>query len=559
MSVYRRVRWISMLATIGMLFSACGGETPAQVATTAPTVSVAATTAPASSPTVEATATQAATATLAATATSAVPLGDEQRNEAGGYSFRVPDGWAASELGVATVIQQESNQDVEAPTFILEGGVGEGLIITTTEDFKTSDDLLDKVLSDIGDNGRPGDEANPRTDISIAGVDGRTTSLQFVSNDQPLLGRAAATMVSPEQRFLFVGAAKVAEWSDVAGIFDAILGSVDFFEPVPEPTPTPEPTEAPVGPGGSRSAPLALGTGVRFTTWAVTVTNVLRGEEAAQAIEAANEFNSDPPEGFQYILATVQVGNISTESTSEEVGYGVYLHATGSDAVDYSLSGLALATPLQGELFPGGQIEGQVGFAVPADITDLMIQVEETTSTDDKAQYFIAVDPDASVVPAAEYTSEPKSSDVGADMQNPAALGDTIRTDGWEATIIEYKRGTAAADFVKEKNEFADAADAGREYVLVQVRVRNLNAGGPDEASLADSSYLKIVGERNEVYDATFVSIEPRLNGQLFPGGQLQGWAVLQVEEGEKDLKVIFEPLFSFDEATRRYIALPNE
>lgn len=114
------------------------------------------------------------------------------------------------------------------------------------------------------------------------------------------------------------------------------------------PTATPEPVE----PGTSRSAPLPLSTELRFKDWAVVITDVARGAAAAEAIAGANQFNDPPPEGWQYLLATLRMTNISTEQEAQSVLFGIDLRVTGDRNVLYSQASGSYRNPWRANCSP---------------------------------------------------------------------------------------------------------------------------------------------------------------------------------------------------------------
>ena len=75
----------------------------------------------------------------------------------------------------------------------------------------------------------------------------------------------------------------------------------------PKPTKTSKPTPIPPTPtpervGMSRSNPYPSSQVVHAPNWDVQVLEVVRGDEAWKALQAANQFNEPAPEGMEYIL-----------------------------------------------------------------------------------------------------------------------------------------------------------------------------------------------------------------------------------------------------------------
>ena len=68
---------------------------------------------------------------------------------------------------------------------------------------------------------------------------------------------------------------------------------------------------------------------------------------------------------------------------------------------------------------------------------------------------------------------------------------------------------------------------------------------------------FKTTGSANVVYDnPSVVDPEPAFDATLYPGGEAEGWVVWQVAQGETSIMAIFEPLFSFTNDDKRFIAL---
>lgn len=318
------------------------------------------------------------------------------------------------------------------------------------------------------------------------------------------------------------------------------------------PTATPEPAE----PGTSRSAPLPLGTELRFKDWAVSVTGVSRGDEATQAIAGANQFNDPAPEGWQYLLASLKLTNISTEQEAKSVLFGVDLRVTGDRNVLYSRASVVVPQDLEGELFPEGSAEGQIAFLVPADEGNLMFFVAESLSFDLDARRFVAIDEGASIT-ADPALAEIAPAEDGSRRAAPAPLGATVVSEAWEVTVLEVLRGADAAQRITEANQFNDPAPEGQEYIVARIRARYLGGDDPDTAANIDQNALKVTGAANVIYDRpSVVAPEPTLDAYLFPGGQVEGWVVVQAPAGEAGLTLVYEPIFEFGDDNVRFLGL---
>jgi hypothetical protein len=324
----------------------------------------------------------------------------------------------------------------------------------------------------------------------------------------------------------------------------------------PAPTDAPEPTAEPAAAGTSRRAPLALGTEVMLKNWSVLISDVVRGEEAAAAIEKANEFNDPPAEGWIYLLATVKITNISTEQKAQDPSFGVDIRVTGERNVLYGRTSLVVPKEIKGDLLPKGSAEGQLAFTAPADEKNLIFRVGELLSFDEDDNRYVAIDAGASVAPAADLLAMTETK-VGIAREAPGKLNEPVTSPVYQVTVLEVVRGEDAAAKIKEANQFNDPAPEGQEFLLLRVHVRALAGDGPDKTVNIDSNWFKVTGEKNVVYDRpSTVPPEPSLDATLYPGGEAEGWVVVSAATGEKGLSTIIQPLLSFTDDNTRYVAL---
>lgn len=326
--------------------------------------------------------------------------------------------------------------------------------------------------------------------------------------------------------------------------------------PAPTPTPVPTATPKPVEAGTSRSNPLPLGKEFRGETWSITLSDVIRGQDAVQAIANANQFNEPPKPGFEYLIANIMLKNVSDKQDAQSVDFGVDLRVTGDKNVVYSRASVVPPKQLEGELFAGGAAEGQIVFEVPIDEKNLMFIVDEMMSFDSDARRFLAIDQDAWIVPDPSLR-EIKPTELGSRRDNPAKIGDILIAGPWEFQVVEAVRGDKAAELAKNANMFNEPAPEGQEYIAVKLKARYLGNDEPDRRDNIDGSYLKITGENNVVYESPMiVAPEPALDAYLYAGGETEGWRVLSASKGEKGLMVIFEPPLSFSSDDTRYVSL---
>ena len=107
----------------------------------------------------------------------------------------------------------------------------------------------------------------------------------------------------------------------------------------------------------------------------------------------------------------------------------------------------------------------------------------------------------------------------------------------------------------QEANEFNDPPVEGMEYIAVRVYAQYI--GTKDSPAQIDGSYFKTTGSASVLYDLpSVVDPEPAFDATLFPGGEVEGWVILQAAQEETDVIAVFEPLFSFSSANKRFLSL---
>lgn len=328
--------------------------------------------------------------------------------------------------------------------------------------------------------------------------------------------------------------------------------------PTPEPTATPEPVAQAEGAGRQNPAP--LNTEFRGDKWAFSITNVIRGAEANALIAEANMFNDAPAEGKEYVLVNVKVTNIATEDKAENVMLATYIRLTGSRNVQYSTASVVAPTPLQGDVFPNGSVEGQIAFEVPTDETNLMFVLNEGFSL--MPPLYVAYDEGASLTP--DPAIGMADTKLGLSREEPASINDTLVINPITFKIDEIVRGADAAQMVKDANQFNDPPAEGKEFVCIKITLQYLGDGKPDSvySTILANNEFRLIGSQNVLYDVPRV-VEPSPQfsdmdaNSVYAGGVISGWIVREVPAGETGLLLQYQPQFDFFDTSMRYIALP--
>ena len=106
----------------------------------------------------------------------------------------------------------------------------------------------------------------------------------------------------------------------------------------------------------------------------ITVNSVTRGEEAWEEISSTNEFNEEPGEGQEYLMADVSVTLLEAETED----YAWFMDAMnfdfiGSDGSPYEWTSVVVEPELSGEIYAGGSLQGKVTNLVNEDDTVLLV------------------------------------------------------------------------------------------------------------------------------------------------------------------------------------------
>ena len=149
-------------------------------------------------------------------------LGEEFRNEAGGFSLRKAPGYNFQEaIGILNMTAPDATPDA-GPGLMVVGGMN-------TEE-STNEQLMEKVKADSG-----GMQVGKAQKIKVDGLEGLSAEISGEYNGQTIAGRMVVVMVTPLQQFTMLGIAPKDRWKgELEPIFKDVLASVEFFEANPE-------------------------------------------------------------------------------------------------------------------------------------------------------------------------------------------------------------------------------------------------------------------------------------------------------------------------------------
>jgi len=142
------------------------------------------------------------------------------------------------------------------------------------------------------------------------------------------------------------------------------------------------------GDGTSPEAPLAAGSSLEVGDWTVTPTITL---DATEEILAQDEFNTEPVEGNQQSLITLEgtYNGTDTGSLWLDVTFGVWADGTFYDTIDCSnlVDGEITLEP---DVSAGGATTGSACAEVPTGADTYLLYFEDLMSLDG-TQYFVEI------------------------------------------------------------------------------------------------------------------------------------------------------------------------
>lgn len=144
-----------------------------------------------------------------------------------------------------------------------------------------------------------------------------------------------------------------------------------------QPAPAPSSSTA-AATQNSRTKPADIGSTLPFSVdqvvnkynGQVSISQVIRGEEAWKMIQSANTFNEEPKAGFEYLLAKAKVSITSNKKAADgavDIWNGDFILVSGS-GTDYDRLSVVLPDPgIDANIYAGSSKEGWVAFQVKKD------------------------------------------------------------------------------------------------------------------------------------------------------------------------------------------------
>jgi hypothetical protein len=265
-----------------------------------------------------------------------------------------------------------------------------------------------------------------------------------------------------------------------------------------------------------------LGVPAEAGPWRITVGEVVAGAEANALLVQTNPENPAAPDGLSYIATLVTVENRSDRPLSiAQADFAV----SGGDGILRRSPGAVLPDPpLHAVVAPGASSEGWVVSTVNDPAAALLWYDSATIASGWGDAVFALAE--GATLPAVEAI-EGADTDVGADPARPAAIGDTVRTGGWEVTVQDVIYGQEVFDLADFRLRALGSGYGGiGGFIGINVAVRNVS---PFAAYFATSA-LEIADPMGEPWDhtTTLTPPNPDVSREYLPGASGEGWVAFE-------------------------------
>lgn len=337
--------------------------------------------------------------------------------------------------------------------------------------------------------------------------------------------------------------------------FQSVATTPGPILPTQTPLPKPSSTPAPPSLGSSRSNPFPASGVAAVPGWEFQVVEMKRGEEAWAVLQETG-YGSNPSAdpGNEYILIRLKVKSTHTDGQQHDLEPW-WFYVTGDGAVVRPEEDLVMGPDPQLELTldAGGETEGWMIFQVGIGEGNLMLVRREFDAQMESAWYYLALEPGA-VIAVPDELANVFPDKLGLTPDAPAPAQQSVTTDRWQVTVLEAKRGESARLMMVHRWDQNPALADNMDYVALWIKVRNLSINESPE--WIGRGFFKMVDSSNREYDhpEKMLEPEPALSIDLAPGGEFEGWVILQVPAGDSNVALLFTP--QNERGVQRYLSI---
>jgi hypothetical protein len=313
---------------------------------------------------------------------------------------------------------------------------------------------------------------------------------------------------------------------------------------------------------GTRTNPLPFNTTILFNgnntlydTYQaeLTLLDVIRGSDALAIVLNANQFNTEPDEGKEYLLAKFKIRALSSENDAMiDINTSSFSLISEEGKAYNSFTAISGIQPSLKEMYAGGTQEGYACFEVNKDDMNPYIVFLERNNNG----IWFSTNPNAKLadgstvyVPADSISyPDTTNADLGSRL-NPITIGTMATFDGMDTLFDTYKaqitlkeviRGDDAMDIVANSNNLNELPDDEHEYLLAKFDVNALESLDRTKIEISAANF-ELVSEDGIKYDnnVTIAGLEPKLT-TMYPGNKQEGYAYFIVNKKDINPKIVF-------------------
>jgi hypothetical protein len=332
--------------------------------------------------------------------------------------------------------------------------------------------------------------------------------------------------------------------------------------PPGEEAPPADAPQSPSQPGATRQNPIPLGQLVSTPGWDVQVQEFYRGDQALEVLRQDKPDISPPPEGSEYAVASVYIRCTSLDENPHSISLSD-MYMTGDQLGTHTDEFDELPAPefLYKDLYTAETFTGWVDGIIPTTEHNKILVFDPVYGTDAAPPYYFALEEGASIaIPAGFQEMQPTQA--GQDPTAPLPLGDTAVTEDWQVSVLEVVRGDEVLSAVKDTSAMNEPLEEGMEYILVRLGL-NFISTEDRPVSLSEQAFRSRDQTGNEVWQSGVYTpkpwTRPWVYRTLFPGAQVNGWAVIKAPINDSGVTLVFDPDVNSPEDSReniRYLAL---
>jgi len=268
------------------------------------------------------------------------------------------------------------------------------------------------------------------------------------------------------------------------------------------------------------ATPVPIGTDVTVGPLTLRVEEAITAEGTA-TVANTNGQNDAPPSGLQYVLARVTVTNAGQQV---QVISASDFPVASTDGVLRRCPSIALPDPpLDVALAPGETFTGWTG-GLANDVANVVMLFDPAMPVGTRYAAAFALTDGATLPTYEQPPTEP--SDVGASLEAPAGVGETVRTAIWEVTVnnsIDSDSYYEASDYrVRALGAPVPGDPESWQAIGLDVTIRNISP----TPQFFSWTALELIDTNGEPWDHLLAMTQPHppISIELLPGATANGW-----------------------------------